>query len=187
MTIVLLVSQGPLYLDPTPKTQSGPLKTGEKHNDCKKIWRTSIYFARKDNVKHSLMWQVSVNTHEQTCMPTHIQYTLMRTCAQTHTNTNTNTHIHKQCYMQSITVQHTLYIVHFRTNKNRLSAILISGLIETNWHTPTYNHTHTRTSICLTLARLGLLDDSQLVVDEHGRREVSLERSRLMDTRRSCH
>lgn len=45
----------------------------------------------------------------------------------------------------------------------------------------TYTHTH---SAMLTLARLNLLDDSQLVIDKHRRAEVSLERSRLMEESR---
>lgn len=44
-----------------------------------------------------------------------------------------------------------------------------------------YNHMHTRTA--LTLAWLNFLDDSQLVIDEHRRAEVSLECSRLMEGR----
>lgn len=47
-----------------------------------------------------------------------------------------------------------------------------------------YTHTHAHTPY-LTLAGLRLLDDSQLVVDEHRRAEVPLEGSRLMDDRRN--
>lgn len=44
------------------------------------------------------------------------------------------------------------------------------------------NQTHTQGE--LTLAWLNLLDDSQLVADDHRRAEVSLERSRLMEESR---
>lgn len=47
-----------------------------------------------------------------------------------------------------------------------------------------HTHTHTGTLCMLTLAWLNFLDDSQLVIDEHRRAEVSLECSRLMEESR---